>query len=61
MDGISINFYKKFWELLGPMLVKIFNFSFENKHLPFTQRQSLLNLIYKKNDPLELANYRPIS
>lgn len=29
--------------------------------MAYSQRQSILNLIYKKNDPQELSNYRPIS
>ena len=61
MDGISTNFYKHFWKLLGPLLVKIFNSCYDKQTLPFSQRQSILNLIYKKNNPLDLSNYRPIS
>ena len=60
-DGITTNFYKKFWQSLGPILVNIFNTSYDRQKLPFSQRQSILNLIYKKNDPLDLSNYRPIS
>ena len=33
----------------------------DSQKLPFSQRQSILNLIFKKNDPLDLSNYRPIS
>lgn len=61
MDGLSANFYKTFWNELGPMLLKVFNTSYDKQKLPFSQRQSILSLLYKKNDPLDLSNYRPIS
>lgn len=61
LDGLSTNFYRKFWNTLGPILVKVYNASFDKTELPFSQRQSILNLLYKKNDPLDLSNYRPIS
>ena len=61
IDGLSTNFYRHFWKYLGPVLVKVLNSSYDKQKLPFSQRQSILNLIYKKNDPLDLSNYRPIS
>ena len=48
IDGLSTNFYKQFWDILGPILVKVFNQSYDSQKLPFSQRQSILNLIYKK-------------
>lgn len=60
-DGLSTNFYRKFWKLLGPILVQVYNESYDKTEMSFSQRRSILNLIYKKNDPLELTNYRPIS
>ena len=28
LDGLSSEFYKKFWDLLGPLLVEVFNVCF---------------------------------
>ena len=48
LDGLSTNFYKYFWDILGPILVNVLNKSYDYQKLPFSQRQSILNLIYKK-------------
>ena len=61
LDGLSSNFYKTFLQNLGPLLMIIFNSSYDRGKLPFSQRQSVLNLLFKKGDPLELSNFRPIS
>lgn len=55
LDGISTNFYKTFWKYLGPLLVNVFNDSYDKKCLPFTQRQSVLSLIYKKKRPARFS------
>ena len=34
LDGISIEFYEKFWPLIGNLLVEVFNDSYENGILP---------------------------
>ena len=61
LDGISIEFYKKFWPLIGNLLVKVFNNSYENGILTESQRVSVFTLIFKKGDDSDLSNYRPIS
>ena len=63
MDGICINFYKKNLELLWTLLAKKNNFRFENKHYYCYLRKDKIYWIkfIRKNDPLELASYRPIS
>ena len=61
LDGLSTEFYKKFWFLLGPLLVEVFNESFNNGKLPESQRQCVMTLLFKKEDREEISNYRPIS
>ena len=61
LDGISIEFYKKFWPLIGNLLVKVFNSSYENGILTESQRVAVFTLIFKKGDDCDLSNYRPIS
>ena len=61
LDGITTEFYQKFWPDLKNILVNVYNNSFDCGILPFSQRQSVLSLIFKKGDPLQLSNYRPIS
>ena len=61
LDGITLEFYKTFWQKLGPILVKVLNKGHEEKLLSYSQRTSVLSLLFKKNDPTSLDNYRPIS
>lgn len=61
MDGITVEFYQTFWPQIQNMMIQVYNKSYEDKILPFSHRQSLLSLIFKKGDHLSLKNYRPIS
>jgi hypothetical protein len=45
LDGLSIEFYVKFWDILGPVLVSVYNESFEKGVLPESQRESVFSLI----------------
>ena len=42
-------------------LIDVLNKSYDEKLLSFSQRTSVLSLLFKKGDPLVLDNYRPIS
>ena len=41
-DGLTYEFYKAFWHLLGKDLVQVFNNSFEQMRLPDSQNYGLL-------------------
>ena len=61
MDGIPIEFYKKFWEIIEPLYV---NMIFEAKQLgqlPFSTKTSVLSVIHKSDTKQILDNYRPLS
>lgn len=61
-DGYTAEFYKKFLHKLAPILIDMFNESFESLKLPQTLTQASISLILKKNkDLLFCASYRPIS
>ena len=60
-DGLPVEFYRCFWGLIGPDLAEILNYSFQHGSLSETQRRGIIRLLYKKEDPLELKNWRPIS
>ena len=60
-DGLTYEFYKSFWQLLGKDLVQVFNHSFENKELPDSQNYGVLTLLFQKGDRALLSNWRPIS
>ena len=61
-DGITIEFYKKFWPKLETVLIDSLNFSFEQGELSVTQRQAVITLIEKQGKDRNLIkNWRPIS
>ena len=61
LDGLSTNFYKCFWPILGHELTQIFNYAFDHGHLPLTQRLGVISLLFKKGDRTQLQNWRPIT
>jgi hypothetical protein len=60
-DGITAEFYKKFWPLVGKILINALNESFQVGQLTISQRQSVLTLLDKKKDKTLLKNWRPIA
>ena len=60
-DGFPAEFYSRFWGLLGNDMVDTLNFSFREGFLSDSQRRRILCLLLKKDDPLTLKNWRPIS
>ena len=61
IDGLTVEFYRTFWESIKYLIVFILNKCHEDRQLSFSQRTSVLTLLFKKDDPLKLDNYRPIS
>ena len=61
-NGISIEFYKIFWNSIKTYLVNSLNYSFENQNLTELQKQSIITLLPKPGkDTSLLDNWRPIS
>ena len=61
-DGLTVDFYKFFWDKIKSFLIYSYNYSFENNLLSLDQRRALLVLIPKgTKDKRELKNWRPIS
>ena len=61
LDGLSVKFYRKFWNSLKKLVTKVFNFNYERGHLSNSQKIGAISLNLKKNDSLSLDNYRPIT
>ena len=49
LDGITIEFYRKFWKLLKSYLVEMYRYSYETGTLPESVQQGLISLLPKKN------------
>ena len=61
-DGLPYEFYDTFWHLIGKEYLEVVNFCLNvSKSLPFSQRTSIIALIYKKNEKHFLKNWRPIN
>ena len=60
-NGLTVEFYKCFWDLLGPKLVEVANESFKDKELSEPMKESVTRILFKKGDRKNLNNWRPIS
>ena len=60
-DGIIIEFYKVFWNLIGDDLHEVFVYGLQNKQISYSQYLSLIVLLYKKGPRENIKNWRPIS
>ena len=60
-DGLPMEFYSSFWDVLGQDLVEVLNSSLASGSLPASSRCALISLIFKKGDRLDDKNWRPIS
>ena len=60
-DGLPQEFYSKFWSLLSPHLLTVYNYSFATGCFSKSMQESVTRLIFKKGDRKNLKNWRPIS
>ncbi|CAM2099955.1 unnamed protein product [Caretta caretta] len=61
MDGLTIEFYCVFWDVLGPDLVIVWAESLQSGVLPLSCRRAMLTLFPKKGDLCNLRNWCPVS
>ena len=61
IDGIPIEFYQTFWDIIKVELLEIINESLSNSTLSESQLKAIVVLIEKGDDPTRLSSWRPIS
>ena len=61
VDGISAKILKTCSNTMSQPISKLINYSFETRNFPSSLKQAQVIPIYKKKDPLDKQNYRPVS
>ncbi|CAM2119723.1 unnamed protein product [Caretta caretta] len=61
MDELTVEFYRMFWDILGPDLVTVWAESLQSRVLPLSCRRAVLALWPKNGDLCDLRNWRPVS
>ena len=61
LDGLPVEFYVKFWDLLSPDLVSVLNSCLDSGSLALSQRRGIISLSFKKGNRLDPRNWRPIT
>lgn len=61
LDGLTPEFYKHFWHKIGNLVTESLNNGLEKGELSSTQKFGVLSLIYKKGDPSNMENWRPVT
>lgn len=61
IDGLSVEFYKAFWPILGKDLLDVVTDCLKKGELPLSCRRAVITLLPKKGDLNELKNWRPVA
>ncbi|CAM2115884.1 unnamed protein product [Caretta caretta] len=61
MDGLTVEFYRVFWNVLGPDLITLWPKSLESGVRPLLCKQTVLALLPKRGDLCDLWNWCPVS
>ena len=51
LDGLSTNFYKHFWPIIGPELTRIYNYAYDHGHHSHNEEVSSLSFLKKEIGP----------
>ncbi|KAI3363915.1 hypothetical protein L3Q82_001510 [Scortum barcoo] len=61
IDGLTVEFYKAFWEILSTDILDVFNESLASGPMPMSCRRAVLTLLPKKGNLQDIKNWRPVS
>ena len=60
-DGLTVEFYQMYWDVIKNDLIEVYQHSFEIEQLAYTQYLALITLLFKKGARENITNWRPIS
>ncbi|CAM2103761.1 unnamed protein product [Caretta caretta] len=60
MDGLTVEFYCAFWDILGSDLATVWAESLQGRVLPLSCRRAVLALLPKRGEVRDLRNWRPV-
>ena len=60
-DGLPMEFYIRFWEVLGQDFVDVLNACYASGSMSLSQRRGIISLAFKGGDRLDARNWRPIT
>jgi hypothetical protein len=61
IDGITNDFYKMYWDVIGKDFVELINYMWGKQELCSSQYSGLIRLLYKKGNREDITNWRPIT
>ncbi|KAJ4948523.1 hypothetical protein JOQ06_020056, partial [Pogonophryne albipinna] len=61
IDGLSVEFYKAYWDVLSHDLLDVFNESLASGSMPMSCRRAVITLLPKKGNLQDIKNWRPVS
>ena len=61
IDGLTVEFYREFWEEIQLLVLESLNEGFKQGKLSYLQRKGIITLLFKGGDATELGNWRPIT
>ena len=60
-DLLAAEFYQTFLDLVAEPLTTVLNEAHSRHELPASTKQGIVKLLYKKGDPRDVRNYRPLT
>uniref|UniRef100_A0A674MKT3 Reverse transcriptase domain-containing protein n=1 Tax=Takifugu rubripes TaxID=31033 RepID=A0A674MKT3_TAKRU len=61
VDGLTVEFFKAYWDIVAHDMLEVFNESLASGSLPLSCRRAVVTLLPKKGNLQEIKNWRPVS
>ena len=61
IEGLTVEFYKAYWEIVSADLLDVFNESLACGSMPMSCHRAVIMLLPKKGNLQDLMNWRPVS